>query len=60
MTCVLFFIVLIVGDIIARRKDFLLGMAMPLQIAFANVCFLLILAAWLSGHGTAPFVYYKF
>jgi len=54
------FVVLIAGDIAARRNFRFTTLPGILQATVVNLGILIIITCWMSGHGNAPFVYYKF
>jgi D-alanyl-lipoteichoic acid acyltransferase DltB (MBOAT superfamily) len=58
--CIGLFVILIAGDLIARRKLGFVILPAALQLAIVDAGILLILSCWIMGRGSAPFVYYKF
>jgi D-alanyl-lipoteichoic acid acyltransferase DltB (MBOAT superfamily) len=58
--CIWLFLLLLAGDIIARRKISFERLPGIVQIGIVNFGVLIVLSCWIKGHGNEPFVYYKF
>lgn len=58
--CIGLFLLLLAGDIIARRKISFERLPAIVQIGIVNLGVLIVLSCWIKGHGNEPFLYYKF
>jgi hypothetical protein len=58
--CIGLFLLLLAGDVMARRKFRFVRLPGVVQVVVVNLAILYVLSSWIKGHGNEPFVYYKF